>query len=341
MPKVSIIIPVYNVEKYLDRCVFSVVQQTLKDIEIILVDDCSPDNSPQLCDQWGKRDDRIKVIHKENNEGLGFACNSGLEVAKGDYITFCDSDDWVDDVMYETMYNAAIDNSAQMVFTGLKRIDIKGNPCGILPHKKNKEIFHGKEEIGSLACDMIASAPNVREERTIQMSAKVVLYDRDVIKKNNLHFVSEREIQSEDLHFNLCVLSHCDCVCVLPDYFYNYMINSSSITGQIREDKFIQNKKLYKFVLKECNELEIPGDYKTRAQRLFIGYVRSYIRQIFNSSLPKIKKESIVKSIIYDSIWDEIWNHYPIKEMPFLHKYFTYCIKFKSYTLLNFIQIIM
>ena len=97
--KVSIIVPVYNVE----RCLTSLINQTLKDIEIILVDDESPDNCPAICDDYAQKDPRIKVIHKKN-QGLGMACNSGMENATGEYIAFCDSDDYVDNCMYENMY---------------------------------------------------------------------------------------------------------------------------------------------------------------------------------------------------------------------------------------------
>ena len=105
-PKVSVIVPIYNVEKYLDRCMQSVLNQTLKDIEIIMVDDGSPDNCPSMCDEYARKDNRIKVIHKKNG-GLGFARNSGLEIATGEYVAFIDSDDFIDTSMYETLYNTA------------------------------------------------------------------------------------------------------------------------------------------------------------------------------------------------------------------------------------------
>ena len=113
-PKVSIIVPVYNVELYLDRCIQSLVNQTLKDIEIILVDDGSPDNCPCLCDGYARNDSRIRVIHKQN-EGLGYARNSGLEVATGDYVTFCDSDDCVSVNTYEYCYGIAIKENLDIV----------------------------------------------------------------------------------------------------------------------------------------------------------------------------------------------------------------------------------
>lgn len=100
MAKISVIIPVYGVEKYLDRCVSSVVNQTFKNLEIILVDDGSPDNCPDMCDSWAQIDSRIKVIHQKN-KGLSAARNTGLDVATGQYITFVDSDDWIIEDTYE------------------------------------------------------------------------------------------------------------------------------------------------------------------------------------------------------------------------------------------------
>src|SRR4051794_17766097 len=98
--KVSIIVPIYNVEKFFERCMKSIVNQSYSNIEIILVDDESPDNCPELCEQWKEKDARVKVIHKKNG-GLGFARNSGMEIAEGDYIAFVDSDDYVEINMIE------------------------------------------------------------------------------------------------------------------------------------------------------------------------------------------------------------------------------------------------
>jgi glycosyltransferase involved in cell wall biosynthesis len=119
MPKISVIVPVYNVEKYLDRCVESVVAQTFTDFELILVDDGSPDNCPQMCDEWAKKDDRIIVIHQENG-GLSAARNAGIDWAfqnsDSQWITFIDSDDWVNRRYLESLYNATIDNNLLIGF---------------------------------------------------------------------------------------------------------------------------------------------------------------------------------------------------------------------------------
>ena len=119
-PLLSVIIPAYNVEKYIDHCLNTVTNQTYKNLEIIIVDDGSPDNSGKIIDDWSKKDCRIKVIHKENG-GLGFARNSGLEIATGDYIAFIDSDDYIDLNMYETLINKAIETKSDIVYCGFHK----------------------------------------------------------------------------------------------------------------------------------------------------------------------------------------------------------------------------
>lgn len=114
---ISVIIPIYNVELYLNRCMESIVNQTYKNLEIIMVDDGSPDNCPELCEEWGKRDSRIKVIHKKNG-GLSDARNMGLSVATGEYIAFVDSDDFVDLDMYRYMIDALEKNGADISTCG-------------------------------------------------------------------------------------------------------------------------------------------------------------------------------------------------------------------------------
>lgn len=111
---ISVIVPIYNVEKYLQKCVDSIINQTYKNLEIILVDDGSPDNCPKMCDDYAKKDSRIKVVHKENG-GLSDARNVGMEVATGEYISFIDSDDYISLDFYETLLQTMIDNDSDIV----------------------------------------------------------------------------------------------------------------------------------------------------------------------------------------------------------------------------------
>lgn len=119
MNGISVIVPVYKSEKYLDRCVQSILNQTYQDFELILVDDGSPDNSPLLCDKWAENDSRVYVIHKENG-GASSARNAGLKIAKGNWIAFADSDDWLDRTALKTLYDLANQYNVPMAIGGMR-----------------------------------------------------------------------------------------------------------------------------------------------------------------------------------------------------------------------------
>lgn len=334
-PKVSIVVPCWNVDKYLNTCIESLVNQTLRDIEIILVDDASPDSVPVLCNQWAQKDSRIKVIHKLKNEGLGMACNTGIDAATGEYIAFCDSDDWVDTEMYEIMYNAAIEYKAQAVYTGLKRVNLQGQLIGQLPHKKELTIYQSNNEIAKFVRDIICSAPESPVERTIQMSAKVVLYKKDIIETFNLRFYSEREILSEDLHFNLAFLSHCTSAIVLPNRFYNYRTTDCSISRKIDSKRIYKIAKLYQFTIEEIQKLGYNNDLYQRIQRMIIGYTRDYIRTIVRADISYSQKKGIINETLSHPMWNTIWKEYPIRSMPLQYKIITILMIRKSFFLLS------
>lgn len=126
MERISVIVPVYKVEEYLDRCVQSIVDQTYKNLEIILVDDGSPDNCPAMCDAWAQKDTRIKVIHKKNG-GLSDARNAGMEVSTGDYIAFVDSDDWVHRDYIIFLYRAIQEHDAELAACNVKVVYEEGS----------------------------------------------------------------------------------------------------------------------------------------------------------------------------------------------------------------------
>lgn len=120
-PLISVIVPVYNVEEYLNKCVESIVNQTYKNLEILLIDDGSPDSCPEMCDDWAEKDSRIRVIHKENG-GLSSARNMGLDNCSGDYVGFIDSDDWIDLNFFETLYNNLKKDGADISVVGVWKV---------------------------------------------------------------------------------------------------------------------------------------------------------------------------------------------------------------------------
>lgn len=311
MPKVSIIVPCWGVEKYLDRCVESLVNQTLKDIEIILVDDVSPDRVPEMCDEWARKDDRIVVVHKKENGGLGMACNSGIDVAKGEYIAFCDSDDWVAFSAYEEMYNAAKERNADMVMTGIQTVDEYGRVTPMNQADKY-EVLDDRRSILSYAMDMIATEPSDVIQRRVAMSAKIVLYRRSMIERYGLRFESERRLISEDLIWNIDNLGHASCVVTLPKTFYFYYNNTASLSKKVRTDRFGYLKTMRQELIRRTAELGYPSDVVIRIDRMFLAEIRHYSHVLLLSDLDRKKKVALVKEMLYDDMTRSVLKTYPI-----------------------------
>ena len=150
MSIISVIVPIYNVEKYLNRCVDSILNQTFNDFECILVDDGSPDNCGEICDDYAKKDKRIRVIHKENG-GLSDARNAGIEIAKGEYLSFIDSDDWIHPQMLEILYYTAINNNVILSACDWCVADKEFDFCTI--ENPKVEVFNGLENLFT-KCDV-------------------------------------------------------------------------------------------------------------------------------------------------------------------------------------------
>ena len=330
--KVSVIVPVYNVEKYLTQCIQSLLDQTLKSIEIILVDDKSPDNCPLLCEDFACQNPNVRVIHKENNEGLGMACNTGLSLAQGEYVAFCDSDDYVDKNMYQAMYELATQYHCDAVFSGLNIVNSDGVFINKMEHFDQLTIYDNNAEIDSFIKNMIASLTQEKKERNIQVSAKVVLYKREIIEKEQIRFVSERIIPSEDLLFNIDFLRYCHFICITPKAFYNYRTNPASISHSFKKDKFILYKNLYYTLI---NKFTQNQDYTLRIQKLFLGYTRNLISRIIKADIEQKKKKRIISSVCTDPIWESIWKTYPIRSMPWKHRLFALAQKHNNFRILT------
>lgn len=318
MCKVSIIIPIYNVEKYLDKCVESARNQTLKDIEIILVDDESPDNCPQLCEEYARQDSRIKVVHKKNG-GLGFARNSGLEVATGEYVTFLDSDDFVDLFTYEHLYSLAKKNKLDAIYYKFRRFT---DDKDVRPASPIDEIstFQG-DEIKDLMLDIIASEPSASVDHKIACSSCTAMYKLSIIKCYNIIFHSERELISEDLIFNLDFLCYTGRIAFNIGEYYHYRVNPSSLTSAIRTDRIEKNRLLYNYIIDNLPLWELDAIRgKERSQRLFIGYSRSAIKQILSSSYGD--KINWLNGILADSIWSDLYNSFEWHRLPLYQKLF-------------------
>lgn len=311
IPKVSIIVPCYGVEKYLDRCMESLVHQTLKDIEIILVDDHSPDRVPELCDEWAKRDARIKVIHKEKNEGLGLARNTGLDVARGEYVAFVDSDDYVDVRMYETLYDRASRNKLDAIFSGFYFGTSPGTFNPVSECQQYKEL--NGEEVHQLCLDFIAAEPYAKTEYLYEMSVWHSLYERSILNEYGIRFVSERVYASEDLPFQIDYFEMASKVAFIPEPFYYYCWNKESLTKKITVEKFEKIKNLYRLLSEKSCERDAN---LYRVKRLFIGYVRAYVRTAATMDISFREKMNLITPAVDDEIWEEIKKSYHLSYIP-------------------------
>lgn len=314
MPKVSIIIPIYNVEKYIDKCIESVINQTLDDIEIILIDDESPDNCPQMCDNYAAKDSRIKVIHKKN-EGLGFARNSGLNIATGEYVTFLDSDDFVDLYTYEHLYNIAIKEEVDVLYYQFSRFTNENNIKPSIPINEITE--YTNENIKELMLDIIASEPGAKVDHKIQCSSCTAIYKMSIIKEHKIRFHSERELISEDLIFNLDYLKYAVKAVFNSGEYYHYRENPISLTNAVRNNRIKKNYILYNYIKENIILWNI--DHKRcmeRNARLFIGNSRSAIIQYLQSDIAIKNKIVWLKEQLELPIWSILERNYEWKLLP-------------------------
>lgn len=211
--KISVIVPIYNVEQYLKKCIDSIVNQTYKNLEIILVNDGSLDNSGKICDEYAKNDDRIKVIHK-NNGGLSDARNAGLEVITGDFISFIDSDDWIDLDNYEVMIKNIIKYNADMAVTNINYV-YKDR----FKHKYNEEkirTFNKEEAMGELITGGL-----------IQPVVWNKLYKKEII--DDMKFKVGKLNEDEFFTYKIC--SRAEKIIYIPNVLYQYRQRRNSIMG--------------------------------------------------------------------------------------------------------------
>lgn len=331
-PKISIIVPIYNVEKYLDCCIHSLLGQTLKDIEIVLIDDGSFDNCPEMCDEYKNRDARIKVIHKKNG-GLGYARNSGLEVATGEYIAFVDSDDFVDESMYEVMYNTAIKVKSDIVycnhniyFTDSGKIEKPYAPVGC------DKTFIGEDVVNEVMKNMIASAPEDATERKYYMSVWRGIFKRSIVR--DIRFISERDFLSEDIFYQVAALQRASVVTFVHNRLYYYRKNIVSLTHAYRKDRIEKSIALYEQLKKILDKVasKDPVEWDIRLMKLLYGYFRFSMFSNIGTAEAKwrdLKADFIKCGDYMRSIY--FYTRYPIDKLSLKHKMILFLFKYRLF----------
>lgn len=275
---ISVIVPIYNSEKYLKKCIDSIKNQTYKDLEIILVNDGSTDNSPKICDEYAKIDNRIKVIHQENG-GLSAARNAGLKSASGEYITFVDSDDYIEDDTYEKVNSAIERFDSDLVFFREKSVDEQGRTIYINGDTPTGKIFEiSKDDAAELIIGRLING----------MCDKV--YKASVI---NDIFFKEGYMYGEDFMYNLLALTRVKTVSYVDQIKYSYVSNSSSVTHKsFNKNSF--NQVYFKDAVTEYVKEYFPDYLELCQKRSFLARLR-ICRPLYIENLQNEYKDKVLE----------------------------------------------
>ncbi|MBT1179926.1 glycosyltransferase family 2 protein [Bifidobacterium vespertilionis] len=324
---VSVIVPVYNVKPYLQHCVDTLLAQTYPAIEIILVDDGSTDGSGELCEDLGKFDSRIRVLHKQN-AGLGMARNTGLDAAKGEYVMFVDSDDFVSPHMVKRLYEQMVRNDADTSYCGYVEY-FDDDHMIQKPSAYDCKVFHGDAIIHDVLLNMVASEPSAVEEIPLSVSVWHALYSMHIINKYAIRFPSERQYISEDIVFNIAYLQRSQCVCYIKDCLYYYRQGrSGSLTQRYDADGLAKQKVLFQKIVDDLGLILQPEQYMLRVQRMFLGRVRYCITLAVNyrKNHADFPLYATVRSMVNDETVRQVITAYPYNRNPIQLRLINWCI---------------
>lgn len=320
MIKVSIIVPVYNVKDYLERAIKSLINQTLKEIEIILIDDGSTDGSQDICDKYSQEDDRVVVIHQKNG-GVSAARNNGISIARGEYIGFMDSDDYVESDMYEVLYNNAIQNCCQLSAINAKNLQIDGT--FIIEKERTNKVY---------VWDNKTALKNFLTRKYFNVCIWSKIIHRDVCK--NISFEVGRKI-GEDEFYSFESFFYIDKACYQDtDKYIWFMRPGSALRSGFNKgylDTLYFTEKMLSMVKDEYPDLieyaeiqklysnivvlnELNGHKKARKEfSVERKYMQKYLKKFSNK-----KAKSVLSNFYYKRFFllkHSMWLHGLLKDL--------------------------
>ena len=273
MDLVSIIVPIYNTEKYLKTCLDSILAQTYKNIEIILIDDGSSDSSPSICDEYKASDNRIVVLHKQN-QGLINARKDGFRLAHGKYLAFVDSDDWIEAEMIESLYSLAMENDADVVISGVN----DATPAGISFRRNGiAEGVYREDSLQEIKAKLFC------KEEYFSLGVLPYLWNKlwkkDLLEESILN-ADERIRVGEDVAIGFPAILNATCMVVTDKAFYYYRQNNASMlkAEKNQQKEFTNSNLLYNYLHKYLSDVGCLDIYKDSLKRLYIHmlFTRSY-----------------------------------------------------------------
>ena len=302
---VTIVVPVYNVEKYLDRCVESIVNQTYTNLEILLIDDGSPDNCPRICDEWARRDSRIRVIHKEN-QGLGMARNTGIENATGEYICFFDSDDYVSPDLIRKALEKILQEQADIVIYGYVMARPEKDVYVPLIPVPNQEVYQGDEVVAHFLPEYLGDDPVTGKPSFIPSGACAAMYSMNLIRRTGWRFVSERDLISEDIYSHLMLYKDVKKVAILKESLYYYCENPASLTHTYRDDRQRRVNHQYHMNVALCRANGYPEQVLRRCMEPALAATMEILKQEIARSSTCCEALSRTRRILSDETFQQI-----------------------------------
>jgi len=327
---VTVIIPAFNSEKYISRCLDSLLNQTLENIEIIVVDDGSTDKTKEICEMYSTKYANIKVYSKEN-EGQGIARNYGMKYACGKCIGFVDSDDYVENDMYESLYNNLLITNADMAYSYM--VDESFLVDNAFFDYKNGIIAENSEQRNYFRKILLGGLPEDSEDCLLGISVCRSIYKRSIIKENRLEFKSERIVNSEDLLFNLNFIEKCTRICTVNGHYYHYCKdNPFSFSLRPNSNRFKMFNNLYDELI-----IMAKDDEETlRINRRYLANLRVLLvekaRWCRLENYVETRKE--ILNILSETRVHNVLTSYPLKNLPKMQMLYFYFMKIKCVPLL-------
>lgn len=326
---ITLIVPVYNVRRYLEQCVRSILEQSYSIFEVLLVDDGSTDGSGELCDRLSSENDCVRTVHKEN-AGLGFARNTGLDnlCPESTHVMFVDSDDWLESDMVETFARAIEDTGADCVLGGFTKRDDKGSPQ--FEFKLEDAVWEGDELAKRFIPRVCGSSPEMSD--SIPMSVCSSIFATRNINEHILRFPSEREVISEDFVFKYKYLRTSNKVVTTSNVGYSYRTNLSSLTTSYRPDRFDASLFFYDYALRLVADSPSESKCVLRLKKtLFIN-----MKMCISQEVPRVSGKSrrdacrAIHNMAGDERLMKVINDYPCERLRFKQKAFVQLLRHQA-----------
>jgi glycosyltransferase involved in cell wall biosynthesis len=331
-PKISVVIPVYNVEKYLHRCVDSILNQTFQDFEIILINDGSQDGSGQICDEYALKDKRIKVLHKKNAR-VAAARNDGIKMAKGQYISLIDSDDWIEPEMYQNMIKKAEEMSLDFIMCDYKK---KSNDYEDKRTQPIRGGYFSRDDIKNELFPCLIMFDHIEFSPTI--SNWVCLLKLEFLKTN--HLLYDEDIHyCEDSIFGSKVLYHASNFYYLKNqHYYNYFYNPNSTTNTYNDKKWNSYLKINER-LKKYFGRDLDFNFSRQIKINMLYFTLNELGQIKYCEKEEKSRIDMIKKIMYHPKVTEVFNDFKLPEVSWKSKVIILLIKFKMVRLYHLLVI--